>query len=304
MKQQLLAAFLGLGSLAAVAQGTASTDYAAPAKRSTVVAVEFTGQLCRYCPNMSRALEDRERENGRDRYIIAAMHSLEDYSVLPSPHVSLYNAEAGLYAESIEVHTGLPHLAYDSLGPTLSDLVLTDKYKTDDLLECTGSAIADVTKKEYEIKVKTRLRSNRRDFVQGKTIDILFWALENNIVALQDDNGSWTYPAHKNIFRGSINGTWGKEYQIGSELHVSLPIPQGVSVVENTEVIVLFLDHDTRTILDSERLAVSIGQSGVENIKSTTAESTAPIYDIYGRQVTDPVKGNIYIRGNQKFIAK
>lgn len=231
-------------------------DYAKPALRSPVVAVEFTGQRCRYCPNLSRSLKAWEDKYGKENYIITALHHLEEYSLLPKNHVSLYNAEAKEYAASIKVHGGLPQIAYNTLGPTVPDEKLDEMFKLDDLLECTGKVQFN-EKKEYVIDIHTRLRSNQKNAIKGKKIDILFWAMENDIVAFQDDNGAWTYPGHQHIFRGSINGTWGEPYQIGSSYKGTKAIPSSVSVLANSEVVVFFLDNQTKTILDAARFSVS-----------------------------------------------
>lgn len=299
----LLAAFC-LSGVTAVAQETATSEYAEPAFRSPVVAVEFTGQRCRYCPNMSRALKANEERYGKENYIITALHSLERFSALPEYHVSLFNAEAQEYAESIKVHDGLPQLVYNTLGPTVSDLVLDDKFKQDDWLECTGKVTYN-DRNEYVIDIKTRLRRNMKEAIAGKQIDILFWALENDIVALQDDNGRWTYPAHQHIFRGSINGTWGESYEVGKSYQHTWPVPKGVSVVENTEVIAFFFDHTTRTVYDAARFYVKKGEvTGIEDTVVAPKYDYAPIYDLNGRRVYHMIKGAIYIQNGKKFIAK
>lgn len=304
MHTKLLLASLGFCCLSANAQNPSDIAYAEPAFRSPVVAVEFTGQRCRYCPNLARALQGSETKYGKENYIITALHSLEQFSLLPSQHVSLFHPEAMQYAKSIKVHDGLPQLAYNTLGPTVSDVLLDDMFKEDDLLECTGKVTVN-GKKEYVIDIQTRLRSNMKESVAGKQIDILFWALENDIVALQDDNGRWTYPAHQHIFRGSINGTWGESFQPGTNYQSAWPIPAGVSVVENTEVIAFFLDHETRTILDAARIQVQKGDAtGVGAMQLAPKDSRTPIYDLNGRQVFSTVKGRIYIQNGKKFVAE
>ena len=304
MHSKLLLASLGFCFLSASAQKQSDIAYAEPAFRSPVVAVEFTGQRCRYCPNLARALKDNETRYGKENYIITALHSLEQFSSLPSQHISLYHPEAMLYAKSIDVHDGLPQLAYNTLGPTVSDVLLDDMFKEDDLLECTGKVTVN-EKKEYVIDIQTRLRSNMKEVVAGKQIDILFWALENDIVALQDDNGRWTYPAHQHIFRGSINGTWGETFQPGTNYQSAWPIPASVSMVENTEVIAFFLDHETRTILDAARIQVTKGNAtGIGDVELTPHDIQKPIYDLSGRRVFSTEKGNIYIQNGKKFIAE
>ena len=297
----LAASFLFPASLSA--QSVTDDGYADPAFRSPVVAVEFTGQLCRYCPNLSRALKDHETHYGAENYIITPLHSLTQFSSLPPRHVSLYHPEAEIYSASIAVHSGLPQLVYNTLGPTVSDLELKDKFLEDDLLECTGE-VYSADGKQLTLDIRTRLRRNRQQFIQGKKIDILFWAMENDIVAYQDDNGKQTYPAHQHIFRGSINGTWGEEYTIGSVYHKTYDVPSAVTEVKNTDVVVFFLDHDTRTILDAARFKVgSQPTTPIDGVTVTAPQDTQTLYDLQGRPVTHPVPGNVYIRNGRKVIA-
>ena len=303
MKSTLLTASLLLTAWGTHAQTAPNTsEYAEPAFRSPVVAVEFTGQRCRYCPNMSRALKSQEEKYGKENYIITALHNLEGFSILPSPHVSLFHPEAKEYAASIKVHSGLPQLVYNTLGPTVSDNTLEEKFKEDDLLECTGKVMYNENK-EYVIDLQTRLRRNQIEVVKDKKIDILFWAMENDIVALQDDNGKWTYPAHQHIFRGSINTTWGESYEIGTAYQKTFKIPEAVSNPENTEIVVFFFDHDTRTVLDAARFAVTKQDiTGISNSVSDNANKNTYLYDLNGRAVNQPKKGEIYIQNGKKFI--
>lgn len=305
MKTKLLSAAFCCCGLTAWAQQPSQSEFAEPAFRSPVVAVEFTGQRCRYCPNLSRSLKEAQEKYGKKNYIITALHSLEDYSLDVGNNVALFNAEAKKYAASIKVHDGLPQLAYNTLGSKVPDHVLDDLFKEDDLLECTGSVNIN-DKNEYVIKVKTRLRSNQIEAVDGKKIDILFWALENDIVAIQDDNGKWTFPAHQHIFRGSINGTWGESYEIGKEYQHTWAIPEGVSVKENTEVVVFFLDHESKTILDAAQFDVNRGDAtGIDDVLSESAgKENSAIYDLSGRRVYKTTKGNIYIQNGKKYLAQ
>ena len=303
MKTKLLVLFFALGTMEISAQTKDGIAYAEPAFRSPVVAVEFTGQRCGYCPNLSRALKEAEEKYGRDNYIITALHSLESFSLLPSQHVSLFNEEAKEYAASIEVHDGLPQLVYNTLGPTVSDHLLDEMFEEDDLLECTGT-VGYNAQNELVFDIRTRLRSNQKDSVKGKEFDILLWALENDIVALQDDNGRWTYPAHQHVFRGSINGTWGESFRLGTSYQKAWPVPASVSVLDNSEVVVFFLDHKTKTILDAGRFKVSkLDATGVHSELHSSPSST-DIYDLSGRIVKRVEKGGVYIENGKKRIRK
>ena len=304
MKSKLFFVSFLLGGMGASAQTDDLSAYAEPAFRSPLVAVEFTGQRCRYCPDLSRALKEKQEKYGEENYIIAALHNLEEYSKLPSSHVSLFNEECKKYAASIEIHTGLPQLVYNTLGPAVSDHLLDDMFKEDDLMECTGNVWYN-DNNEYVFDVNTRLRRNRLDFIKDKKIDILFWALENDIVALQDDNGKWTFPAHQHIFRGSINGTWGERFEIGSAYKKTWTVPSSVSVLDNSEVVAFFLDRETKTIYDAARFKVSkLNVTGIEDENIAAPGKVGTTYDMSGREVQQPAAGGVYIKNGKKYILK
>lgn len=227
-----------LSSVITVSQAQSEKKYAEPATRSPMVVVTFTGQRCRYCPNCMRGLLERQKEYGEKNYLIAALHHLKSYSLLPGNHVSLYHPETEEYAKSIGMPKGLPFFYYNTLGKESSDLELKDMYKEDDLLECSGEVFYN-NNNEYVVDIQTLLRSNQKEFVEGREVDILLWALENDVVALQDDNGKWTMPKHQHIFRGSINGLWGEPFTIGESYKKTLPIPSSVKEKSASEVMVL-----------------------------------------------------------------
>ena len=278
-------------------------DYANPAFRSPIIAIEFTGQRCRYCPNLARELQKGQDEYGKENYIIAALHYLKEYSQLPENYVSLYNKEAENYAMSMDIPSGLPQMQYNTLGTEVSDLTPEEMFKQDDLLEFVGSATYNA-KNEYNIKIKTRLRSNMTNALDGKKIVMLCWALENNVEAFQDDNGTPTYPKHNHIFRGSVNSTWGELYKVGTTYENTLPVPESVLDVNNTEIVVLFYDSETRTILDAGTIEVKPGEeTGIEEIVSDSEKNSA-IYDLSGRKLNKVTKSGIYIKNGKKFIVR
>ena len=300
MKNFLLG--LSLICLSAGAQnGQKSEDFAEPALKSTVVAIEYTGQWCMYCPEMSRTLQESQDKFGRDKYIIVALHSLESYSNMHFLDVKLYNEEAKIYSDAMEANSGLPQVYYNSLGKEVDGTELKDMYKQPDLLDISGkvSVNDDGT---YNVKFNTMLRSDRKEFIKGKQIAVLIMALENNIDALQY-KGKWSVVKHNHIFRGSLNTTWGKPYEIGTEYENNLPVPESVLNVNNTEVVVLFLDHETKKILDATTFAVPGGeQTGIENV--TAEAGDAAIYNLQGIKVNSTVRGYAYIRNGRKFIAE
>ena len=304
MKSKSFLSFLFLGTSVIYTPSLLAQDLAEPAFRSPVVAVEFTGQRCRYCPNLARALKANQELYGAENYIITALHSLSSFSTLPGNHVSLYHPEAQEYAASIDVHDGLPQLAYNTLGPKVSNLELKDMYKQDDVLECTGNVYYN-NEKKYVIDIQTRLRRNQQELLKDKKIDILFWTLENDVVALQDDNGKFVLAAHQHIFRGSVNSTWGEPYEIGTRYTSSWDVPASVTEVSNTEIVVFFLDHETRTILDAGQFKVKRQTStGIDKVSGEEKTATTATFDVSGRPLQHPVKRGFYIQNGNKYFSK
>ena len=238
--------------------------YATPQNRSHVVAVEFTGQKCPNCPPMGRRLEELQKEYGKG-FVIVAQHCWKNYSYSPSNMKSLYNADSESYANTLNIN-GLPTVTYNSMGTLGNSFFQSDMFNTPDLLECTGDVKASQETYKVTINIKTRLRNNRKDFVNGKNVNVLLWVLENEIIAPQWLGDTWDMQSpHKHVFRGCLNGIWGQSYDIGTVYSRSFELPkqdilntenheiitERTLIVKNAEILVLFLDADSHEILDA-----------------------------------------------------
>ncbi len=223
---------------------------AEPMKLNPVVHIGFTGQRCDHCPESKRIKERFQKRYGKDKYLYVSLHSREDYSP------KFYNEEAKQYRSSIENETGLPGGGYNRLGKKfhhLFDLSLNEMFETPDLLECKGNAHI-ISEKEIEVNLKSRLRKDQVEFIKGKKLNMLIWILENGVIAYQADAGDsqyYTYPEHKHIFRSSLNGHWGKPLKFDYEYRLRFPVPTNVAKVENCEIMVLFLDRNTKVVFDA-----------------------------------------------------
>ncbi len=231
-------------------------NYAEPATLSPVFYVKFTGQLCLYCPKSTRLTIANQKKYGKNNYIYVALHSEERFSLLKGKQVSLYNKEAQEYRRNITNRTGLPDSYYNRLGKTFSpldDLSLSEMYKEPDLLDCQGKAQLNAEGK-VELSLKTLLRRDRQEYIKDKNVYMLLWILENDIVAYQqdaEDKRYHTWPKHQHIFRSSLNGHWGEPYKIGLDYKKVFDFPENVSKSKNCEIIVLFLNHSDKLVLDA-----------------------------------------------------
>ena len=70
--------------------------------------------------------------------------------------------------------------------------------------------------------------------------------------------------------------------------------------------IVLFSANSTKEILDDFKGSITVtnGTTSIGFIAAEGENSNAAIYDLFGRKVTETVKGEIYIQNGSKFIAK
>ncbi len=237
-------------------QPNGEAKFAKPAKLNPVFYVKFTGQLCLYCPQDTRITVASQNRYGKDKYVYAALHSEARFSLLNKPQVSLYSKEAEEYRRNITGNTGLPDGYYGRLGKTfspLSDLSVKEMFNEPDLLACQGRAKA-LSKGQLQINLKTWLRSDRKDFIKGKKVHMLLWILENDVQAYQQDGEKKPYhsfPKHQHIFRSSLNGHWGEAFEVGNDYEKTFSVPESVGKIENCEIIVLFLEHDTKIVLDA-----------------------------------------------------
>ncbi len=236
--------------------------YAKPSKRSNVVSVHFSGQLCHYCPKHSQDLYKTQEEYGKDKYIIVTLHPVERFSKLTKQqginmgvelngrYTSLFNEEAITYAKNIEI-LGVPFHFHNTLSKNGNKLPLNLMYEEADLLAC--KADAKVNDGKIDIHLQTKLREDRQDFIIDKEIDLIFWIKESKIQALQmEESGKLSYPLHNNIFRGTLNSVWGEPYTVGETYDKSFKLPKTITNVENTDLVILFVEHKSQLILDAK----------------------------------------------------
>ncbi len=128
-------------------------------------------------------------------------------------------------------------------------------YEEADLLACKSEA--KVNDDKIDIHLQTKLREDRQDFIKDKEIDLIFWIKESKIQALQmEESGKLSYPLHNNIFRGSLNGVWGEPYTIGKTYNKSFKLAKAITNVENTELVILFIEHKSQLILDAKVISL------------------------------------------------
>lgn len=289
----------------AVRQTIKKEKYAPAAKRSPVVAVEFTGQACRYCPNVARNLHEWQEYYTKERFLIAALHPYESYSYYGVGPVRLYHPEAEQYSLDMDAASGLPHVYYNSLGIKVDDDPLEVMMEKPDLLECEGEA-KWTSDERLKIRLNTRLRVNRAEEWEGKEMKVLLWVLENDVNAYQNDNGAWDAGwMHEHLFRGALNGHWGETYRAGTPYEWDCPLPKEVDKAENCEVMALFILPDLHWIVDAACFEVKKENlTAIDEVKRGKAGNAA-VMDLQGKKhadVKEMERGAIYVKDGQLWM--
>lgn len=165
---------------------------------------EFTGQLCRNCPDGHAAIHDITAVLG-DSVVAVGIHG--GNLALPAPtglmtteSDNYYKAAGSPSQPSATIDMATSPLQVDMWGTTINKLIMTPTPFT---VIARPQLSAD--RKTYDIDVAF---SSGHDY-QGK---LLVWIVENDIVAMQDDHGKYIMDyVHNHVFRASANGQWGDD---------------------------------------------------------------------------------------------
>lgn len=171
-----------------------------------VLLEEFTGQLCTNCPDAHRVLASLEEQYG-ESLIVVSIHAGKGQFGIASPQ-GLMLEEGDAYAQRWGVYS-YPAGLIDRQGSLMgykdfSEAVRAEIGKTT-MLEM--SLEAQFSEDGKNIEVFTTLVTPT-----SMTGSLQLWVVENNITAMQIDNGAIIMDyVHNNVFRGCVNGLWGEE---------------------------------------------------------------------------------------------
>ena len=215
--------------------------------KSTSVAYDFTAQYCIYCPNMTRTLEERQKEYP-GHYIIITLHS----SQYNSP--DLYQGEAEAYHKNMiaegTLQAGYPNNIFNSLGSYMTTKDVKEYINSPSLFQLDG--LVQMEGNQLTASLKAVVCKGQSHRLQGKDCIVMFWLTENGVIAKQYDTdtpGGWNMQYnHKFLFRKALNGLWGEAYLPGETYTFSTSLPEGV-VADNSQVVMLILDKTTKETL-------------------------------------------------------
>ena len=176
-----------------------------------VLLEEFTGQRCVNCPEAHAVIEKLEEQYGED-LIVVSIHA--GSFGIKSPF-GLMQEEGDEYANRWGVNS-YPAGVVDRTGSVMT-------------YDAWSSAIRAEAGRDtdLEIDLKATLSSDRKNIDistvlicgQGLDASLQLWVVENDITALQyDGDRTVTDYKHNNVFRACVNGLWGQQISLNSNI--------------------------------------------------------------------------------------
>lgn len=103
-----------------------------------------------------------------------------------------------------------------------------------------------------------------------------------------------------NLYNG-VNGTVPAEVKAGESYAATAALRTNtVSNIQNCNIIAMLINRTTGRIENA--VMKSVAELPVREIEADLNDSPAEIYDLQGRRLSHPVKGQIYIQGGRKFV--
>ena len=240
-----------------------------PDDKSTVVAMDFTGQTCPHCIRAINNLKEQEAKHG-SRLITVAIHS-EPMCIDPTfPADNRGAYYTNLFGGS---PIGLPMVVLNNDKELINCLPYPELFRKTPLLR---SKLKVVRKGDYEVRVDFSAEDyadKAASTIAGHPeVNVLFWVIQNDMEGYQaGTSGTYT---HQHVYRGSLNGDWGETYTVGSahSKTYSLPMihyfdptltPKGIKKElvaqvkpDDCEIIAIILDAKTKVFLDAVKVPV------------------------------------------------
>lgn len=213
---------------------------------------EYTGQKCINCPEAAELLHKIVQQSGV-KHIIVAMHS--PYSGLTLP--TLASDEAQNYSEHFNHKRSVPGimlnrevlstgLYYDQNRPSWAALIQQMARQKPKYSLNFQASYGGVDK-----KIEVNLSSNLLDQSANPNVGLGLWLVEDVKAPQVTHKGVVADYQHHNVFRASLNGTWGEDYQIAQAYKKSFSLPSSVKAMQNAKLVAFLFDTKTKLILVS-----------------------------------------------------
>ncbi len=220
---------------------------------------EYTGQECINCPEAAELLHEIVKQS-KVPHIIVAMHS--PYSGLTLPMLEV--KEAKEYSLHFNHKRIVPGIMINRNKLSTGLYYDMDKAKWASLISQVAhqpihyalelSAESDVISKKIDVSIKSALLKESA----SKNVGLQLWLVED-VVAPQRSHTGWLKEyEHHNVFRASLNGTWGEDYIVGKDYTKSFVFPANLEKIQNAKLVAYLFDTKTKAILLSKLVPIQL----------------------------------------------
>ncbi len=304
-----------------------------------VVVEKFTGSSCMYCPLGVVAFENLEKSfpdnfipieihttaGGSDVYANDAYAGALGYTSAPSGRINRIDTIYAPICEDEAIYTFTSKSGNITFAdivsrevnvPAEADVLVSATYNADlQQINITSEVnfALDLESANYKVSyilLEDSLSGNQRNGCYAWNQPILGdWC--NGGIYASAYVGGYIYKDVARAVLGSYDGNAG---YIPTSVYAGDPIvspstwdASKVSYINfaHAKLVCLLINANTSRVVNSAVCHVdSDGLSGIEDVivNEDEKDKNAPVYDLFGRRVFHPVKGNIYVKNGRKFV--
>ncbi len=222
------------------------------AQQYPILIEEYTGQKCINCPTAAELLHQIVKQSGVE-HIIVAMHSPYSGLTLPSlasdeaqeysKHFNHKRSVPGIMLNRSKLPTGQYYDQNRSAWAALIQQIAMQKPKYSLEFQANYGGI----NKEIEISLSSTLL----DKSANPNVGLGLWLVEDVKDYQKTPERLIKDFQHYNVFRASLNGTWGEDYQIAQAYKKSFPLPNNLKNIANAKLVAFLFDTKTKVMLVS-----------------------------------------------------
>lgn len=260
-----------------------------PSIPGTILVEEYTGQRCVNCPGAARLLHEIEAKHP-GQMVTVALHA---------PHTGftqkeLANAEADTYAKTLGLPASVPGIVINRMkanGATSIYSQNTTLWHTQiqtSILRAATHRIELAADVNEAREINVQLTATTRGTQQAGEVGIQLWVVEDIEASQITPDGKQENYLHRNVFRGSLNGTYGVIHPLGKPYTLKTNLPTSVVDPARTKLVAFLFDRQSREVYEATILTLG-GKSSTtpdqpkpnEEEPGTDSPSTSPIAFIH-----------------------
>ena len=238
--------------------------------QSTVLVEEYTGQKCINCPDAAKLLQGQKKILG-NHLIVVSMHAPRTGLTKPN----LANQEADTYAMYYEHPRAVPGVMINrermgenwySQNQSLWISELRRQAMTKMPCKISIQQVKFLGENEGSDSFSTAINTSiavdllvsaNKEF--KSQLGVQLWAVEDIITEQMTALGNISDYFHHNVFRGSLNGTWGEPAMIGEVMHREATLPTSIKDLSSSKVVAFVFDMKTKYIYDASIFSLGKG---------------------------------------------